>query len=168
MRAVGNSMRAGGLKRSDIVYLIRRYPATLERSPELLQNLLIFLVSYCGFRKIDIVPFLSKYPSLLVADIDELQPKVDYLYQSLGGTPATLRRFPAYLSYNLEEHIKPRSEFLRTFNVNPIQFGLSFFLTSSHRDLANSVGVSIDVFRQFCLSYSKLTRKSKKVLLDSR
>ena len=35
-----------------------------------------------------------------------------------------LRRFPAFLSFDLELHTRPRAEFLRAMGVDPLVYGL--------------------------------------------
>lgn len=52
MKAIGGTLRSGGLTRNEIVYLIKTNPSILKKSPEILQNLLFFLKSYCGFKKV--------------------------------------------------------------------------------------------------------------------
>lgn len=92
---------------------------------------------------------------MLSSDIDSLKPKVDYFYNTLGGTPATLRRFPIYLSYDLESFIRPRTEFVKTFSKNPDKIGVEFLLRANSRDLCYFVGVSVEDFKRFSQSFTK-------------
>jgi hypothetical protein len=93
--------------------------------------------------------------------MESLKPKMDYLYQSLGGTPAILRRYPAYLSYDLNDCIRPRAEFLKAFNRSPVMLGLAFFLKASPLDLAAAAGVELEVYRKFTESFKKnLSKKN--------
>lgn len=182
MKEVCNCLRANGLTRSEIGYLIRTYPSLLSKSAETLQDILFFLKSYCGFRKVslkiknvfrwfnelfpsqaDFVPALSKFPNLLSVEVESLKPKVDFLYQSLGGSALMLRKFPGYLTYDLDDHIKPRAEFLRAFNINPMIKGLAFLVTASINDLAFTADVKVDVYKKFSSSYTTLSKIWKKV-----
>ena len=125
-------------------------------------NLIYFLKSYCGFRKSDIAPSLTRNPCLMSADLDSMKVKVDYLYQSIGGTSMMLRRYPAYLSHDLEEHIKPRAEFLKAFNRSPAILGLKFLVKASPTDLASAVNVDLSVYKKFASSFSNISKKNMK------
>jgi hypothetical protein len=52
MRASTNALRASGLRRLDVVELIRRYPPVLERNPTSLKLLMELLRERCGLRKV--------------------------------------------------------------------------------------------------------------------
>lgn len=52
MRDAGNALRSAGLKRGEVILLVRRHPPVLGRDPSLLINLLSFLKYNCGLHKV--------------------------------------------------------------------------------------------------------------------
>lgn len=70
-----------------------------------------------------------------------------------------LRRYPAYLSYDLEEYIKPRAEFLKAFNKSPAALGLHFLLKASPKDLAIAANVDVNAYKKFTNSFCKFSKK---------
>jgi hypothetical protein len=161
MRLAGNALRAAGLRRADVVLLAKRFPPVLGRSPGELQALIVFLKVYCGLRKADLVPFLVRYPAALGENVSDLRPKVDYLYQSLNGSPSMLRRFPSYLSFDLDTYVRPRAEFLRALSLDPLFNGLPFLLNSPADELSYAAGMQPEVFTQFRKAYAEMWRKKK-------
>lgn len=105
------------------------------------------------------MPFLFKYPALLSADLTAIEPKANYLFVSLGGSQEMLRRFPSFLSYDLEEHIRPRAEFLRALKVDPLMNGLAFLVSAPPKEIADTAGVRVEFFNQFQAAYSDLRKK---------
>eukprot|EP01041_Mallomonas_annulata_P003297 gene3297-6531_t len=149
MRAVSYVLRGCGLRRTDVVQLIRRHPPIISKEPVALRSLLEFLKEHCGLRKGDLVPLITRYPAVLGGTARAMQPQVDYLYESLGGTPEMLRRTPSYLSFSLDEYIRPRAEFLRAFNVDPLCNGLQYLINATPQELSYLAGAKPEIFNQF-------------------
>jgi hypothetical protein len=116
MQDVVAALTGEGLNHWEVVKLLRLNPALLSKPPAALRGSIFFFTQYCGLRNAELFPFLQKNSAILGADMATLMPKKDYLYKSLGGTPAMLKRCPAFLSYDLETHIIPRAEFVRALN----------------------------------------------------
>jgi hypothetical protein len=72
-----------------------------------------------------------------------------------------IRKFPAFFSFDLDTHIRPRAEFLRALGVDPLMNGLVSLLTTSETELARSAGVSLRMFKEFDASYLDMWRKKK-------
>eukprot|EP00596_Hydrurales_sp_CCMP1899_P008451 CAMPEP_0119041926 /NCGR_PEP_ID=MMETSP1177-20130426/14213_1 /TAXON_ID=2985 /ORGANISM="Ochromonas sp, Strain CCMP1899" /LENGTH=640 /DNA_ID=CAMNT_0007008357 /DNA_START=219 /DNA_END=2141 /DNA_ORIENTATION=- len=159
MRAAGNALRTSGLAKSEVLLLTRRHPPVLGKNPDLLINLISFLRYNCGLSKSDLLPFFNGCPSVLGADIEDIEPKVDYLFQSLGGSQEMLRRFPSFLSYDLESHIRPRAEFLRAMKIDPLINGLSFLVNSPPKEIAYTAGVKLEFFNKFQNAYIDMWKK---------
>ena len=66
-----------------------------------------------------------------------------------------LRNFPAYLSYDLDKDIRPRTEFLKAFNKNPLANGLLFLLKATPKEIAVMAEVDDTLFKQFCITFDK-------------
>jgi mTERF len=115
----------------------------------------------------DLQPFLFKYPALLGADLAAIEPKANYLFVSLGGSQEMLRRFPSFLSFDLEEHIRPRAEFLRAMKIDPLQNGLAFLVSAPAKEIANIAGVRVEFFNQFQAAYSDLIKKKLNEKLEA-
>ena len=109
--------------------------------------------------QVDLFPFLHRYPAVLGADVKEIEPKVDYLFQTLGGSQEMLRRFPSYLSFDLEAHTRPRAEFLRALKVDPLINGLAFLVNAPPEEIAYTAGVRVELFMQFQTAYSDMWKK---------
>lgn len=159
MRSAGNSLRAAGMRRADVVQLARRHPPLLARPAADLMQLCAFLRTHVGVRKSELVPLLLKYPAILSADVSSLAPKVEYLKRGMRGTPAMLKRYPSYFSFDLDTHIRPRTEFLRAVGLDPLINGLPFLVTAQPADLSNAAGMSSDVFSQFKVAFGDMWRK---------
>jgi hypothetical protein len=110
---------------------------------------------------------LFKYPALLGADLAAIEPKANYLFVSLGGSQEMLRRFPSFLSFDLEEHIRPRAEFLRAMKIDPLQNGLAFLVSAPAKEIASIAGVRVEFFNQFQAAYSDLIKKKLNEKLEA-
>ena len=110
------------------------------------------------------LPFLSRYPAVLGAEVRDIEPKVEYLFQTLGGSQEMLRRYPSFLSYDLEAHTRPRAEFLRALKIDPLINGLAFLVNAPAKEIAYTAGVRVELFNQFQCAYSEMWKK--KALLE--
>eukprot|EP00601_Ochromonadales_sp_CCMP2298_P023863 CAMPEP_0173288148 /NCGR_PEP_ID=MMETSP1143-20121109/10243_1 /TAXON_ID=483371 /ORGANISM="non described non described, Strain CCMP2298" /LENGTH=276 /DNA_ID=CAMNT_0014226855 /DNA_START=190 /DNA_END=1020 /DNA_ORIENTATION=- len=164
MQDVVAALTGEGLSHWEVVRLLRLNPALLSKPPAALRGSIFFFTQYCGLRNAELFPFLQKNSAILGADMATLMPKKDYLYKSLGGTPAMLKRCPAFLSYDLETHIIPRAEFVRALNKDPLSYGLSFLINSKDRDFAYAVGARLDLFHKFKKVFKQKWRERKLAL----
>jgi len=158
-----------GLRRSDVVQLARRHPPLLARPAQDLQNICTTLKIHLGLRKAELIPFLLKYPAILSSRVDDLLPKIEYLKQTLRGTPLMAKKFPVYFSFDLDTHIRPRAEFLRAVGLDPLINGLPFLVNAQPVDLSYTAGMQADVFAQFKVAFGDMWRrkKAKEVAGDS-
>ena len=60
-----------------------------------------------------------------------------------------LRKWPTYLSYDLDEETRPRAEFLRACGFQPLFKGLPFLLSAEGSDLSSAVELKPDVYFDF-------------------
>jgi hypothetical protein len=146
LRSLYKQLQTTGLRQHEIFKLVKDYPPLLLKSPQRVSEALDFLRYYCGFRTVDIAPFILKSPSLLEANVDDMKRNVAYLFKSLGATTDQLLHCPAYLTCDMHKHIIPRAEFLRTRGKDPLFQGLCFFVNSRPRDLATAAGVNLETF----------------------
>jgi mTERF len=109
--------------------------------------------------QVDLLPFLSRYPAVLGAEVKDIEPKVDYLFQTLGGSQEMLRRFPSFLSFDLEAHTRPRAEFLRALKIDPLINGLAFLVNAPPKEIAYTAGVRVELFNQFQCAYAEMWKK---------
>jgi hypothetical protein len=116
-------------------------------------------LDYTLITQSDLLPFFNGCPSILGADLKEIEPKIDYLFQSLGGSQEMLRRFPSFLSFDLESHIRPRAEFLRALKIDPLINGLSFLVNAPPKEIAYTAGVKVEFFNKFQSAYIEMWRK---------
>ena len=144
LRLVVSTLKDAGLRQSDILKLVRNYPAVLDKQPAALKELVEFLRYYCGLRISDIVPFIIAKPGLIGADVQSMKPHISYLFKSLGATSNQLMSCPTYLTCHLFNYIIPRAEFLRSRGKDPLFKGLHFFVTSSPQDFARAAGFKKD------------------------
>lgn len=72
-----------------------------------------------------------------------------------------IRKFPAYFSFDLESHIRPRAEFMRALNLDPLMNGLAFLVNCNINDLARAAGVQTKVFNDFNTAYLEMWRMRK-------
>ena len=107
----------------------------------------------------ELLPFLSRYPAVLGSEVKDIEPKVEYLFQTLGGTQDMLRRFPSFLSYDLEAHTRPRAEFLRALKIDPLINGLAFLVNAPAKEIAYTAGVRVELFNQFQCAYAEMWKK---------
>lgn len=70
-----------------------------------------------------------------------------------------LRRFPSFLSFDLESHIRPRAEFLRALKIDPLINGLSFLVNAPPKEIAYTAGVKVEFFNKFQSAYIEMWRK---------
>lgn len=110
------------------------------------------------------MPFLYRYPAVLGAELKDIEPKVAYFFQSLGGSQETLRRFPSFLSYDLEAHTRPRAEFLRALKIDPLINGLPFLVNAPPKEIAYTAGVRVELFHQFQKAYGDMWKKKNTLL----
>ena len=89
----------------------------------------------------------------------DIEPKVDYLFQTLGGSQEMLRRFPSFLSFDLEAHTRPRAEFLRALKIDPLINGLAFLVNAPPKEIAYTAGVRVELFNQFLGAYAEMWKK---------
>lgn len=156
MQAVFSSLRSSGIRRDDIVFLVRRIPQILGMDPLSLRSLIAFLREECGLRKSDLAQFLITNPSFLTKDLHDLRNNLDYLFNSLGGTPTLLRGYPQYLLVDFSGHLEPRVEFLIALGVDPLLNGLPFLIQARDSDLARLAGVKVDFFEKFRIKWREL------------
>jgi hypothetical protein len=70
-----------------------------------------------------------------------------------------LRRFPSFLSFDLESHIRPRAEFLRAMKIDPLINGLSFLVNAPPKEIAYTAGVKLEFFNKFQSAYIEMWKK---------
>ena len=70
-----------------------------------------------------------------------------------------LRRFPSFLSFDLEAHTRPRAEFLRALKIDPLINGLAFLVNAPPKEIAYTAGVRVELFNQFQSAYSEMWKK---------
>ena len=68
------------MKRWEVVQIARRHPPILGREPNALIELISFLRYHCGMKKMDLLTFLNKYPFVLAAKVEDIEPKVSRYY----------------------------------------------------------------------------------------
>ena len=78
-----------------------------------------------------------------------------------------LRRFPSFLSFDLEEHTRPRAEFLRALKIDPLMNGLAFLVSAPAKEIANTAGVRVEFFNQFQAAYTDLRKKKLNEKLEA-
>ena len=105
------------------------------------------------------MPFLYRYPAVLGAEVRDIEPKVEYLFQTLGGSQEMLRRFPSFLSFDLEAHTRPRAEFLRALKIDPLINGLAFLVNAPAKEIAHTSGVRAELFNQIQTAYSDMCKR---------
>lgn len=168
MRLACNALRAAGLKRTEVIQLVKRYPPILSRDVVEMKDLISFIKYQCGLRKHDVAPFLYKCPNILDLSVVTAEAKIEYLYQCLGGSPMMLRNVPQYLLYDLNLYIRPRSEFLRAMGIEPLFRGLLFLVTATQKDVAYAAGVREEVLKKFCYAYNELMEKQNYDLYNKK
>jgi hypothetical protein len=112
--------------------------------------------------KAEAVQFVLRFPSVLEQSIESLEPKVDYLFQNLGGTPSMLRQHPAYLSFDLDSHIRLRSDLCAALDMNPLFRGLPFFLFASVQEFSSAVRIKPLFYAKFKELYFKKLKERRR------
>lgn len=107
------------------------------------------------------IPFINRCPSIFGVEVADMQAKVNYLYQSLGGTPTMIRKFPSFFSYDLDTHIRPRAEFLRALGLDPLLNGLVYLLVTPAQELAKYAGVKVKLYNEFHTAYLDMWKMKK-------
>lgn len=153
MRLSADALRSSGLRRTDVLHIIRVHPAILGKSVAHIRDNISSLKYHCGLRKNELYGFILRYPAVLDCIVTEIEPKIDYLYYSLGGTPSMLKNYPNYLVYNLDTYLRPRCEFLRAMGIEPLSRGLPFLVSASAADIAKVCGVSVEIYNQFAKAF---------------
>lgn len=161
MRSSANALRASGLRRIDVVHIIRVYPVILGKSATHIRDIISSLRYHCGLRKNDLHGFILRYPAVLDCVVTDIEPKIDYLYYSLGGTPSMLKNYPNYLVYNLDTYLRPRCEFLRAMGIEPLFRGLPFLVSASAADIAKVCGVRVEIYNQFAKAFIDMVANKK-------
>lgn len=103
IRSVSSALRYCGLRRLDVMRLVRRFPPILTRSPDVIKVLFELLKERCGLEKSELIDFVTRHPHLVGENIGDLESKINYFYKSLGGTPSILSRYPGYLACDLNK-----------------------------------------------------------------
>lgn len=122
MRASLQALEDNGFDVSTLLTIVKQCPQFLSMGETSVKGSIYFLKQYCGLRQWEMVELVKKFPKVLTLNVGLLQAKVDYLYKNLGGSSATLLKFPQYFSYDLMRHIIPRCEFLRSEGKDPTRF----------------------------------------------
>lgn len=97
--------------------------------------------------------FLLKYPTIMESNINDLDLKVDYLCETLGGHTDLLKQTPIYLVFNFNQHIRLRSEFMQAMGYSPLQFGLDFLLLSNSQEFSKHLNSNTELFDKFKKAY---------------
>lgn len=159
MRGAANVLRAAGLRRSEVVQLIRMRPTILGRNPTMLKDIISFLKYHCSLRKVDVAPFFFRCPQVLDGDVVDYQEKIDYL-SHIGASSKMIRKFPKVLTSPLASHIRPRAEFLQAMKVDPLALGLPFLVNAPAAELAAVANMSEDILNKFCIAFTAMSKKA--------
>jgi hypothetical protein len=149
MKNAANALLRSGMRRKDVIQLAKRHPTILSTNPQQLRDIMTFFKVKCGLRKSDLMSFFLRIPSIVSMDVASLYDKVEYLYANLGGNVHMLRRWPLYLTYDLDNDIRPRAEFVRACGFEPLFRGAPFLLTEKGSELSYSVGLKPEVYLGF-------------------
>lgn len=101
----------------------------------------------------ELTNFFLRNPWVVKESVVNLERKVEYLFETMGGTASQLRQCPAFLSFDLDKHTRPRAEFLRALGYQPLYQGLPFLLYSTPRELSKAVKGEDDLFTRFNEAY---------------
>jgi hypothetical protein len=151
-----------GVRRRDLPHLIHKHPTILKCHPKDIYTVISFLQYNCGLRKFEAIQFVLRFPSILEQSIESLEPKVDYLFQSLGGTPSMLRQHPAYLSFDLDSHIRLRADLCAALDMTPLFRGLPFFLFSSANEFSSALKIKPRLYGEFKDIYFRKLKERKR------
>jgi hypothetical protein len=156
MRLIASTLRACGLRRSEVVRLIKIWPQVLVYDASSIKDIISILKYQLGVKKAELAPFLTQNPKILSGGVDDYQAKIDYLLQTLKRNPAEIRRIPEYLTRSLSSHIRPRVEFLRAFGISVESISLSFLTTASSSAIASTANVKVEAFDKFCYALNAI------------
>ena len=152
MRAVCNAIRSCGVRRADVVKLVRKFPRVLGLDVEYVKDLIMFLREVCGLRKIDVVPFLLHNTAIFKISMSDLHEKSAYFFE-IGGNVQDLRDCPQFLTHSLHWDIMPRCEFFKALHVHPLSNGLSFLTFASSDEISHAAGVETSIYDKFADAY---------------
>lgn len=161
MKNAANALLRSGMRRNDVIQLAKRHPTILSTSPQQLREIMNFFKVKCGLRKSDLMHFFLRLPSIVNMNVAVLYDKVEYLYANLGGNVHSLRKWPKYLAYDLDEDIRPRAEFIRACGFEPLFKGLPFLLLEDGGELSYSVGLKPEVYIGFKEKFSTMWQASE-------
>lgn len=148
IRSVCNALRSCGLRRSDVVQLIRKYPPVLRLDPDYLKLLVNFLRGRLKLPKHEIRSFLVRNSHFMKTDMKDLIRLVNY-YEDLGGDLPSIRDCPMYFRRSLDDFIIPRAEFLKALQFDPLFRGIDFLVSASADEIADMAGVSTTIWNKF-------------------
>ncbi len=149
MKNAANALLRSGMRYKDVLLVAKRHPRVLTLEPQQLRDVMNVFKVRCFLRKSDLKPFILRLPGLLSMDAASLAEKVEYLYSNLEGNVSLLRKWPAYLTYDLDSEIRPAAEFVRACGKPPLFKGLPFLLTQTSSELSVSVGMKPEVYAGF-------------------
>lgn len=73
-----------------------------------------------------------------------------------------LKQIPAYLHFDLDQHVRLRVDFLQAVGFRPLHFGLDFLLTASAKDFAAAARIDEALFEKFRRVYFEKLKKETK------
>ncbi len=149
MKNAANTLLRSGMRYKDVLLVAKRHPRVLTVESQQLKDVMNFFKVKCFLRKSDLKPFILRLPSILSMDATQLAEKVEYLYDNLEGDVSLLRKWPTYLTYDLDSEIRPAAEFVRACGRPPLYKGLPFLLTQTGSELSVSVGMKPEVYPGF-------------------
>ena len=156
MRSAANALLRAGVMRRDVVQLAKRYPPILGKNADDLAALISFFKATCGLRRSEIAPFVLRNPSVVHAKVENLQSKMHYLIDNLGGSHAMLRKFPPYFALDLDTEIRPRAEFAKAVGLDPFFNGMPFLFNAPVDELAYATGNQPEVYAAFYKAYMQM------------
>lgn len=91
--------------------IVLAQPQVFSYSPQ--RNLApkVAYLASLGIAGADTVRIFSECPQVIGASLSAIQSKVDYLAGQWGLSPAELVEYPQYLSYSLQQRIRPRHRY---------------------------------------------------------
>ena len=109
-----------GLTKEDIALLVRKQPAVLSYSVENNLKLKVKFLNGCGFTDEQLAIMIKRCPGVLSASITtNLIRKIEYLQMVMEGELEELVEFPHYVTYSLNQRIKPRFTLLQEQGLRP-------------------------------------------------
>ena len=149
MKNAANALLRSGMRYKDVLLVAKRHPRILTVSPTQLREVMTFFKVKCGLRKSDLKAFIVRTPEFLSMDASDMADKVEYLYTNLEADVSVLRKWPLYLTYDLNSEIRPAAEFVRACGKLPLYKGLPFLLTQTGSELSVAVGMKPEVYPSF-------------------